>query len=412
MNRRLSLTIRTISLCMVLVVIATLAAACGNDPTPTATAPPKPTATAVPVEPTATPKKTAPIAAPKKTAPTATPDLRSASTKIPLVADFQTIPDAIIERLYKEALVEAAAGGELLTYLFSPNKEHEVFMERFPGITEQVVTAGLARPAKIIQEHEAGQRTADWQSGSIAQVFPLVDRGLTEEFDWGAVGVPEVMIEPELNSWVHSVSSWSLNFNGDVLQKSDVPTDLNDLLDPKWKGKLVGSPFFVPPALGSWGLRYGKDKAVELGKALVESGNLLLTNNPNPLLFSGERPILLFHTSGNAVVNSRLLGGPLDFRHYEGSGLFFTHAVVVKGTKVPSTVALKAVWSVTPEHDRLAREARAGWAAHPGPLADMKDPNIADFAANESFFERETLENWILRNEITQAVRGAVLTRN
>ena len=398
MKPRLSLAIRSAGLGLVLAVMAVLVAACGSDdPTPTATSRQQPTATATPTT---------------STAATPTPDSSvSASTRIPLVADFQAIPDAVIDRLYQEALAEAAQGGELLTYLFSPNTEHEVFMERFPGITEQVVTAGLARPAKIIQEHDAGQRTADWQSGSIAQVFPLVERGLTEDYDWAAAGVPSILIEPELNSWVHSVSSWSLNFNGDVLDKSDVPTDLNDLLDPKWEGKLVGSPFFVPPALGSWGLRFGKDAAVELGKALVDSGNLLLTNNPNPLLFSGERPILLFHTSANAVTNSELLGGPLDFRHYEGSGLFFTHAVVVEGTKVPSTVALKALWSVTLEHARLAKEAGAGWPAHPGPLADRTDPNIADFAANESFFERELLENWVLRNEITQAVRGAVITQ-
>jgi hypothetical protein len=409
---------RLIGLGLVLATIAVFLAACSSDPTPTPTSRPAPTATstATAIPPTATPTPTLrPGATPRPTAnptpvPTSTPTPSgAASSRLPLVAPYKPFSSEVIETLYQAALEEAASGGELLTYLFSPSEQHKVFMERFPGLTENVVTVGLTRPSRIIQESDAGQRTADWMSGSIAQIFPLSDRDLAQEFDWAGLGVPAELLEPEMNSWVQGVTSWSINYNAQVIDPSDIPTDLRDFLDPKWRGKLAGTPFFVPPAMGSWGMRFGQGEAVALTRQLIDSGNLLITNNPNPLVFSGERPVMLFQTPTNALINSQLQGGPLDFKLYDGTGLFFTHAIVLENSQVPNTAALKAIWSATVEANQLDKQAGAGWSLSAGPLADPVDPILIAYAKNLDLLERETLENWTQRNDITNAVRGAIL---
>ena len=335
----------------------------------------------------------------------------AASSTVPIIAPYEGVPEALIDELYELALEEAKSGAKLRTYLFGANDLNVTFMNRFPGITEEVVVTGLTRSSRIVQESEANQRTADYAATSIAQAAPLMERGLLEQIDWARWGVPKSLIEPELNSFVADVGNTANIFNTEKLNKSDLPSSLFDFKDSKWEGKLTATPGLLPAAMGSWAMQFGTDSAIELLDDLIGSGTLLVTNNASQLVLSGERPVLMAGSPAFGANVGWLQGAPIDISFYEGSQLIPLHAIVIRDSEARHTAILKAVWSTTIDGRRLAIQEKAGWTASMGPLADPDDRMVKEIKENVSFFSRETLENWQERNEKTGAIRQFVLNQ-
>lgn len=98
--------------------------------------------------------------------------------------------------------------------------------------------------AKVIKEYEAGVTP-------VFDVFPLPlsftkrigEAGAIEKVDWAGIGVESDLIDPNGNSvWINTIAR-AVFYNTDLVKAEDAPTKLEDLLDPKWKGKLIGPGF-------------------------------------------------------------------------------------------------------------------------------------------------------------------------
>jgi ABC-type thiamine transport system substrate-binding protein len=99
----------------------------------------------------------------------------------------------------------------------------------------------------------AGQSTAEAKAGvkPSLDVFPLPlsftkaigDGGAIEKIDWAGMGVDPAFIDPAGNAvWIDTVPR-AVFYNTDLLKGDDIPTKLEDLLDPKYKGKIAGPGF-------------------------------------------------------------------------------------------------------------------------------------------------------------------------
>src|SRR3989442_1846382 len=96
--------------------------------------------------------------------------------------------------------------------------------------------------------------------------------------------------------WVATyLSVWVQAYNTKLVKKEDLPRTFQDLLDPKWKGKL-GIEANVPEWYSTVVLNMGEDKGIKFFRDLVRrngisvrSGHSLLNN----MVVAGEVPLAL-----------------------------------------------------------------------------------------------------------------------
>jgi ABC-type Fe3+ transport system substrate-binding protein len=174
---------------------------------------------------------------------------------------------------------------------------------------------------RILAENRAGKPAAD-VTDSGAALAPLLDAGLLHAF-WS----------PEAESWpadhkdpngfwtATRYSYMGLAYNTDLVAPGDVPQSFDDLLNPKWKGKMVwsstvhGGPLFIT----AMRRHLGEDKAIEYIKKLsaqnIVSSPVANRNITNSVI-AGEHSLqldaFLHHPIISAKKGAPVAPKPLD----------------------------------------------------------------------------------------------------
>src|SRR5215469_5804834 len=146
------------------------------------------------------------------------------------------------------ALIEAARKEGKLTYytsidLATAERIPKAFEAKYPGITVRVERSGAERIfQRIGQEYNSKIHAVDVVNSSDAAHFIVWKRdGLLAPY------VPEDVAKfyaPEHRDPDGMFASWRvwlsvIAYNTDQVKAADAPTSFADLLDPKWKGKIV-----------------------------------------------------------------------------------------------------------------------------------------------------------------------------
>ena len=85
---------------------------------------------------------------------------------------------------------------------------------------------------------------------------------------------------------------YTVVYNESLVKPADVPRTWDDLLQPRWKGKLVASQFLLPRLLGFFALEWGEAKATAYARALLDQQDTLITRAPREVILQrGERLI-------------------------------------------------------------------------------------------------------------------------
>jgi len=125
------------------------------------------------------------------------------------------------------------------------------FQSYVPGVQIKFVRAdGLSLVSRMINEARAGRVQSDvWIL--VDGVTPLLQANLISEFEVpSAKGLPGELLDPKKRWVAINLGVRSAAYNTNLVPKAQAPRSYADLLDPRWKDKMVWNPKSMT---GAWG---------------------------------------------------------------------------------------------------------------------------------------------------------------
>lgn len=219
------------------------------------------------------------------------------------------------------------------------------FEEKYGIRVEYTRSNGSDITLRINNEGAAGRMSSD--IFDCANCLSLYRAGYAEPFvPDSASEYPAGYIDPD-KLWVAPTASFmTLAYSTLEVQSDEVPKTFEDLLDPKWQGKMgwttslnaTGVPGFIGAILGTMGEEKGLDYLRKLAAQKIvnvpASQRVVLDQT-----ISGERPLALM-VFNHQVQNLMGKGAPVDWVRFEPTVGTLTYWSVTKGGPHPNAAKL------------------------------------------------------------------------
>jgi iron(III) transport system substrate-binding protein len=267
---------------------------------------------------------------------------------------------------------------------------------------------------RVRTEAQAGRTSADVIYGSVDNMKPVADAGLLDPYDWSGAfgsefpGIQEAVdrLPPEVRG--RAVAHWDVTYgivyNTDLLKAAEVPSKIEELADPKWRGKLILNAAGAAP-LDVLGLAWGKERITDLTSKLLENRPVLKRGSPAAVaaIAAGEGPIGL--GSITQVGTQKKQGAPVEWRPFEVVPVLPQSLYVPNNATHPNLARLFTAWLVT-EGIKIEEELES--------VGRISDPNstvykvVKELAPNAQIVQPTTIEQVQQQNAIGEAV-GALI---
>ncbi|MDP2647467.1 MAG: extracellular solute-binding protein [Desulfobacterales bacterium] len=225
--------------------------------------------------------------------------------------------------------------------------------------------------AQAIMEQKAGATPSydleSFHSGHISDAMNNAP-GIFEIVNWKSLITedtnPDVLSEQPIVSPSYYSGGQGLLYNPDKISGAEVPKTLNDLADPKWKGK-VGI-WRSTDAWSRWAFVLGKEKAFSELRAIIRNNSI---QGRYADLFNrymlGE--IWMALTKASYMTEAQTKGMPAAWQSLDYLDVRETVLVVRKGARHPNAAKLVALYLVTPAGAKfMLEEGSAGTLFYPG----------------------------------------------
>ncbi len=195
----------------------------------------------------------------------------------------------------------------------------KAFQSHVSGVEVKYVRAdSLSLIVRMLNEARAGRVQSDVWS-LLEGVLPLVQGGLAAEFEVpNAKGLPAALVDPNKHWLATNLAVRSAAYNTELVPKAQAPQSYRDLLDPRWKGKMVWNPKSMT---GAWGFigtvikGMGEDEGMAYLRALARQEIVPLPIAIRAVLdrvIAGEYAIGLEMNNTHAAL-SAALGAPVKW---------------------------------------------------------------------------------------------------
>ena len=300
---------------------------------------------------------TPPMAATPTAAPPAAPAAQQAAA--PAAKPGDPLADAIAK--YYDA---AKREGKLVIYgvgnptLYNPVRD--AFMARFPGIAlEGVDQRGRESREKVVAEQQSRNYVVDVVISGFDTQSELLANNFIEPYQ--AAEIPQVipeLVTPGGNFNPRTVSIFTMTVNTNLVPPDQEPKTWQDVLDPKWRGKLAMDD---PRGSGPGGtiisgaeVLYGLDWSSKL----AENKPFFATTD-GPIwtwLARGEYAIFLSSNHTNAIAQ-RKAGAPVKLlKPQDGVGITQINQSIIKNAPHPNAAKLWIEWSLSEEGQTILAE--------------------------------------------------------
>lgn len=272
-------------------------------------------------------------------------------------------------RAIDQALIDAAKKeGEVVWYttvivnqLVRPLSE--AFEKKYGIRVKHVRSNANDAALKILNEARAGRVQADVVDGTSAAP-PLKDAGLLAEFVPDAAKDLPDRYKDAQRQWVATHAYYlAPGVNTGLVPMKDAPKTFEDLLDPKWRGKMAwnaststsGGPGFVGNVLMTMGEQKGMDYLRQLAKQRI----INIDASARQILdqaIAGEFPIALQIFNHHTVISANK-GAPVDWIRMEPVTGVLSVVSLTKAAPNPNAGKLLIEYMVSEEGQRLFEKA-------------------------------------------------------
>ncbi|MBV9119952.1 MAG: extracellular solute-binding protein [Chloroflexi bacterium] len=207
--------------------------------------------------------------------------------------------------------------------------------------------------ATVAQEVAAGKTpSTDLYMGSDEHIATLLQANALESIDWRSLdpripagAVAENNVGLAYASWLAGIS-----YNEKLIPPDQAPQSLQDVLDPKWKGKFASTPYaagFYRLALPN---QWGEQKTTDYVQKLANQIGGLIRCGEESRLLSGEFQGHLLNCGVNDIQRQRRNGAPLNFVvPSDALELSYYNFAVPKKSAHPNAATLFALFMLTPQ---------------------------------------------------------------
>ena len=278
------------------------------------------------------------------------------------------------------AMVAAAAKeGKVVWYTAVDVKVAEalakVFRAEYPNINIEVERSGSERVfQRINQEYQSGIKNVDVVNSSDSShfIFWKQQKWLAQHTPPDVKRYPEQFKDPEgyYATWRATLSV--MGYNTKLVEAKDAPAGYLDLLDPKWKGKLVKAhPGYSGTSLtGTFAITklLGWDYLEKLSKQGVQQ--LQSTTASPKSIASGERAVMVDGNEYNMFIEIDAKSPVKIIYPVEGTPFVTSPTAVFADAPHPNAARVLQNFLYTARIQQMAVDDGGTRSAHP----DVKDP--------------------------------------
>ncbi len=237
------------------------------------------------------------------------------------------------------------------------------FEKKYPGVILDYARNDEGPTAiRLLNEAKAGKVRADVFDGLTVNV-PLKREGLLARIEIpNAADYPAEMKDAD-GAW-HALLLFVFapGFNTTLVAKADAPKTYEDLLDPRWKGKMAWNPNSSAGAIGFVGnilLSMGPDKGMDYLRALSKQNIVNVEASSRAILdqvIAGEYPMGLMMFNNHTVISARK-GAPSDWTPLEPVPVAFDSLGIMKDAPHPNAARLLVEFLLSEEGQTVLKDA-------------------------------------------------------
>lgn len=215
---------------------------------------------------------------------------------------------------------------------------------------------------RIIEMYKAGVKAdTDLYVGSAVHMPTVLEAGVARSFPWKEVFpyIPEETIEfnGQIIRYVDVFNG--ITYNTREITGKDVPRRLEDILDPKWKGKIASTPYAASLNYLAVKRVWGHEKATAFVRALSRQASGLIRCGEESRIASGEFLMLVMNCGDYGAENyARKTGAPVASIIFEDAATMTSYYLVVpKNSAHPNLASLVAGFLMSKEGQEVLYKA-------------------------------------------------------
>jgi len=294
-----------------------------------------------------------------------------------VVAHAADIDPALVEAAKKEGSV-VWYSGMIVNQIVRPMVD--AFETKYPSIKVQASRAsGNDNALKIMNEARAHRPLADMVDGTTA-LAPLLDAGLIAVFRPVESARYPTDAKDSNGYWTSpNIYYYTAAYNTNLVSAAEAPKTYDDLLDPKWKGKMAwtydltggGPPGFLHNILTI----KGPEKGMEYLRAFAKQEPVVIPAAQRVVLdkaISGEYPIALMTLSYHSTI-SAAKGAPIQWLKMPPMVMSPNTISVLKNAAHPNAARLLIEFILSTEGQQIMA---ANDYMPADPTVPVKDPEL------------------------------------